>query len=120
MFLKKSPDVYEWKSLKILEKKDQRWVTSDAASKRIWELFSEIILTSENLAETNKTDQSSGGLAENLLSKTNIMCLISLRDIVPIVSELCRKLLYSTSEDLKIEYFDDVYAKCLFDLDTLI
>ena len=43
------------KSLKILESYDQRWLTSDAASKRIWELFSEITLT----------DQTFGGLAEN-------------------------------------------------------
>ena len=48
-----------------------------------WKLFSELLL-----AETNKTYQNPPGwLAENLWSKTN-MCLVSLRDVFPIVSEL--------------------------------
>ena len=46
------------------------------------------------------------------------MCLVSLRDVSPIVSELCRKLQYSTTEDLAIECFNNVFAKYLFYLDT--
>ena len=46
------------------------------------------------------------------------MCLVSLRDVSPIVSELCRKLQYSTTEDLAIECFNNVFAKYLFDVDT--
>ena len=37
-----------------------------------------------------------------------------------IVSELCRILQFSTGEYLTVELFDDAYAKCLFDLDTLL
>ena len=48
------------------------------------------------------------------------MSLVSLRHVLPIVSELCKKWQYSTGEELTVEYFDDAYAKCLFDLGTLL
>ena len=81
---KKLQEVYKGKSLKILENKDQRWLTSDAASKRIFELYPQLVLNLENYAETRKTDNLAAGLAEGLLTKKSIMCLMVLRDVLPI------------------------------------
>ena len=80
-------------------------------------VVSENVLIWENLAEANKTDQIPGALAGNLLSKTD-MFLVSLRNVLPWVLELCRKLQCSTRKDLTIKYFDDPCAKFLFDVDT--
>ena len=87
------------KSLKILQNKDRRWLTSDAASKRIYELYPELVLNLENYGEM-KNDSVAAGLVEGLLSKKNIVCLMALRDVLPVVSTLCRKLQYTTSKDL--------------------
>ena len=116
---KKLQEVYKGKSLKILENKDQRWLTSDAASKRIHDLYPELVLNLENYAEM-KNDSVAGGLAEGLLSRKNVVCLMALRDVLPVVSTLCRMLQYTSGKDLTIEHFNDYYANCIDKLDELI
>ena len=63
-----------------------------------------IVLTSENLVEINRVDQTGGGLTENLLFKKS-MCFVTLRD-VPFVPKFCRKLRYTAGGDLTIEFFN--------------
>ena len=48
------------KSLKILENKDRRWLTSDAASKRIYELYPELVLNLENYGEMKNDSVAAG------------------------------------------------------------
>ena len=116
---KKLQEVYKGKSIKILENKDQRWLTSDAASKRIYDLYPELVLNLENYAEM-KNDSVAGGLAEGLLSRKNVACLMALRDVLPVMSTLCRMLQYTSGKDLTIEHFNDYYANCIDKLDELI
>ena len=112
-------EVYKGNFLKILENEDQHWLTSDAASKRIYDLYPELVLNLENYAEM-KNDSITAGLVEGLLSKKNIVCLMALHDVLPVVSTLCRMLQYNTGKDLTIEHFNDYYKDCLDKLDELI
>ena len=57
---KKLQEVYKGKSVRILENKDQRWLTSDAASKKIYDLYPELVASLENYAEM-KNDSVAGG-----------------------------------------------------------
>jgi hypothetical protein len=115
---KKLQEVFKGKSLKILENKDQRWLTSDAASKRIYDLYPELVVNLENSAEM-KNDSIAAGLPEGLLSKKNVVCLMALRDVLPVVSTLCQMLQYPSGKDLTIEHFNDYYANCLDKLDEI-
>ena len=45
---------------------------------------------------------------------------MALRDVLPILSKLCRKLQYTTGKDLTIEHSNDHYQDCITQLDKVL
>ena len=75
----------------------------------VFGLYPELVVNLENYTEM-KNDSVAGGLAEGLLSRKNVVCLMALSDVLPVVSTLCRMLQYTSGKDLTIEHFNDYYA----------
>ena len=110
---------YGKNELKVIENKDNRWLTNDKASKRIYELLP-IIVYELQLFTDGESGPTSLGLSKQLMLPNSLVSLAALRDVLPIISLLCVQLQYRTGEYLNVHIFKEYYDQCIDKLKDVI